>query len=54
MSFDYPEFYDTNDQFKLIKEMQGTNFKDHASGGSIRRQIVNPDLAEEKKKCNFD
>ena len=23
-------------------------------GGSIKRKIVNPDLAEERAKCNFD
>ena len=23
-------------------------------GGSIKRQIVNPDLLEERAKCNFD
>lgn len=34
--------------------MDGTHFKQHAAGGSIKRQIVNPDLLEERAKCTFD
>ena len=34
--------------------MQNTHFKEPAIGGSIRREIVNPDLAEERAKCTFD
>ena len=34
--------------------MQGTHFKEHAKGGSIRRGVVNPDLQEERDKCTFD
>jgi hypothetical protein len=34
--------------------MKGTHFEKHATGGSIRRQVVNPDLQEERDKCNFD
>jgi len=34
--------------------MKGTHFEKPAPGGSIRRQIVNPDLQEERDKCNFD
>jgi hypothetical protein len=34
--------------------MDGTHFKEHATGGSIKRQVVNPDLLEERAKCIFD
>lgn len=34
--------------------MEGTHFKDPAPGGSIKRQVVNPDLAEERAKRTFD
>jgi len=34
--------------------MQGTHFKEFAVGGSIKRQVVNSDLEEERKKCIFD
>jgi hypothetical protein len=34
--------------------MEGTHFKDPALGGSIKRQVVNPDLLEERAKCIFD
>ena len=34
--------------------MQGTHFKKPAKGGSIKRQVVNPDLQEERDKCTFD
>ena len=34
--------------------MEGTHFKEFAKGGSIKRKIVNPDLQEERDKCNFD
>jgi hypothetical protein len=34
--------------------MEGTHFKDPALGGSIKRQFVNPDLAEERAKGTFD
>ena len=34
--------------------MEGTHFKEHAKGGSISRKFVNPDLQEERDKCNFD
>jgi len=34
--------------------MKGTHFKNPAPGGSMRRKIVNPDLQEERDKCNFD
>ena len=29
-------------------------FDPRVMGGSIKRKIVNPDLAEERSKCNFD
>ena len=34
--------------------MEGTHFKEFARGGSVKRQVVNPDLAEERAKCTFD
>jgi hypothetical protein len=34
--------------------MEGTHFKVPAIGGSIKRQVVNPDLLEERAKCIFD
>jgi len=34
--------------------MEGTHFKENAPGGSIKRQVVNPDLAEERAKRTFD
>jgi hypothetical protein len=34
--------------------MDGTHFKQQAAGGSIKRQVVNPDLLEERAKCIFD
>ena len=34
--------------------MQGTHFREFAKGGSIKRQVVNPDLLEERNKCTFD
>ena len=30
------------------------NFDPRVLGGSVKRGIVNPDLVEERKKCNFD
>jgi len=35
-------------------QMKGTHFKEPAIGGSIKRQIVNPDLEEERAKCTFN
>ena len=34
--------------------MKNTHFEKPAIGGSIRRQYVNPDLQEERDRCNFD
>jgi hypothetical protein len=34
--------------------MKGTHFTKPAAGGSVARKIVNPDLLEERAKCNFD
>ncbi len=34
--------------------MEGTHFKNPAPGGSIKRQVINPDLLEERAKCTFD
>ena len=34
--------------------MEGTHFKNPAPGGSIKRQVVNPDLLEERAKSIFD
>ncbi len=34
--------------------MHKTHFKEHAIGGSIKRQVYNPDLLEERAKCTFD
>jgi hypothetical protein len=34
--------------------MQNTHFEKPAIGGSVKRKIVNPDLAEERAKCTFD
>ena len=34
--------------------MEGTHFKQVASGGSIKRKVVNPDLLEEREKLAFD
>ncbi len=34
--------------------MDGTHFKEFARGGSIKRKVVNPDLQEERDKCDFD
>jgi len=34
--------------------MEGTHFREVAAGGSIKRQVVNPDLLEERKKLAFD
>lgn len=34
--------------------MKGTHFSEFAKGGSIKRQVVNPDLKEERDKCIFD
>jgi hypothetical protein len=34
--------------------MKGTHFTEPAKGGSIKRQVVNPDLQEERDKKNFD
>ena len=34
--------------------MEKTHFKNFAPGGSIKRQVVNPDLVEERKKLAFD
>jgi hypothetical protein len=34
--------------------MKNTHFEKHADGGSISRKYVNPDLVEERAKCNFD
>ena len=31
-----------------------TDFDPKVLGGSVKRGIVNPDLLEERKKCNFD
>jgi len=42
-----------NDLIFIIK-MKGTHFKDPARGGSVKRQIVNPDLEEERNNCTFN
>ena len=34
--------------------METTHFKEFAAGGSIKRQVVNPDLLEERQKLAFD
>jgi len=34
--------------------MEGTHFKEPALGGSIKRKVLNPDLAEERAKRTFD
>jgi len=34
--------------------MKNTHFKGDVIGGSIKRQIVNPDLLEERAKATFD
>jgi len=34
--------------------MEGTHYKEFAAGGSIKRQVVNPDLLEERNKLAFD
>ena len=34
--------------------MDNTHFEKPAVGGSVKRKIVNPDLAEERAKCTFD
>ena len=33
---------------------QAKDWDSHLLGGSWKRQIVNPDLEEERKKCTFD
>ena len=34
--------------------MKGTHFTEPAKGGSIQRQVVNPDLQEERDKKDFN
>ena len=34
--------------------MKGTHFTEPAKGGSIKRQVVNPDLQEERDKKDFN
>lgn len=34
--------------------MEGTHFTEFAKGGSIKRQVFNPDLLEERAKLSFD
>ena len=34
--------------------MSSSDFDPQVLGGSVKRGIVNPDLLEERAKCNFD
>lgn len=35
-------------------QQEKTVFDPKELGGSIKRKVMNPDLVEEREKCNFD
>jgi len=37
-----------------MQQKSADNFDPRILGGSIKRNIVNPDLEEERKNCNFN
>ena len=37
-----------------MSQIKNTEWDAKFLGGSIKRNIVNPDLLEERAKCNFD